>query len=68
MLHFAMAELLVFSCILMSFIERQVHRKLMQRKNLLSARTAFFRRVFDHALVHHKHYAEIFSDQNGRSG
>src|SRR5258705_4225265 len=54
----------MFSCILMSFIEHQVHRKLMHRKNFLSARTASFKRVFEaHALVHHKHYAEIFSDE-----
>src|SRR5882724_12473825 len=48
----------------MSFVEHQVHRKLMHRTNFLSARTASFRRVFEaHALVHHKHYAEIFSDE-----
>jgi hypothetical protein len=53
----------VFSCILMSFIEHQVHRKLMHRKNVLSARTASFKRVYEaHALVHHKYYSEIFSD------
>src|SRR4030095_5965270 len=29
-----------------------------------SVRTASFKRVFEsHALVHHKHYAEIFSDR-----
>src|SRR5256886_1287757 len=54
----------VFSCILMSFIEHQVHRKLMHRRNFLSARTASFKRVFEgHALVHHKHYSKIFSDE-----
>ena len=54
----------IFSCILMSFIEHQVHRKLMHRRNFLSAHTASFKRVFEaHALVHHKHYAEIFSDE-----
>jgi len=55
---------LVFSCILMSFIEHQVHRRLMHRPNFLSARTASFKRMFEaHALVHHKHYTEIFSDE-----
>jgi len=55
---------LVFSYILASFIEHQVHRKLMHRKNFLSARTASFKRIFEaHALVHHRHYAEIFSDE-----
>src|SRR5947207_13395204 len=54
----------VFSCVLMSFIEHQVHRKLMHRRNFLSARTASFKRVFEaHALVHHKHYSKIFSDE-----
>src|SRR5258708_35144859 len=54
----------LFSCILMSFIEHQVHWKLMHRRSFLSAHTASFKRVFEaHALVHHKHYAEIFSDE-----
>jgi hypothetical protein len=54
----------IFSCILTSFIEHQVHRKLMHRKNFLSAHTASFKRVFEaHALLHHRHYAEIFSDE-----
>ena len=58
------AAWLVFSCILMSFIEHQVHRKLMHRRNFLSERTASFKRVFEaHAWVHHRHYAEIFSDE-----
>jgi hypothetical protein len=54
----------IFSCILMSFVEHQVHRKLMHRTNFLSTHTTSFRRVFEaHALVHHKHYAGIFSDE-----
>jgi hypothetical protein len=37
--------------------------ELMHRRNFLSARTASFKRMFEaHALVHHKHYAEILSD------
>ena len=59
-----MAGWVVVSCVLMSFIEHQVHRKLMHRRNFLSARTASFKRMFEaHALVHHKHYSEIFSDE-----
>jgi hypothetical protein len=55
---------LVFSCVLMSFIEHQVHRKLMHRRNFLSARRACFKRMFEaHALFHHKHYSKIFSDE-----
>jgi len=54
----------VFSCVLISFIEHQVHRKLMHRRNFLSAHTASFKRVFEaHALVHHQHYSKIFSDE-----
>src|SRR6266516_1652793 len=54
----------VFSFFLMSSIEHQVHRHLMHRRNLLSAHPASFKRVLEaHALVHHKHYAEIFSDE-----
>lgn len=52
------------SCILMSFIEHQVHTRLMHRKNFLSERTATFKRTFEaHALVHHKDYSKIFSDE-----
>jgi hypothetical protein len=53
----------IFSCILMSFIEHQVNRRLMHRRNFLAARTASYKRMFEaHALVHHKDYAEILSD------
>jgi hypothetical protein len=55
---------LVASCILMSFIEHQVHCRLMHRKNFLSERTASFRRTMEaHAVVHHKHYSKIFHDE-----
>ena len=54
----------IFSCILASFVEHQVHRDLMHRRNFLSAHTAAFKRVFEaHTLLHHKHYAAIFSDE-----
>jgi hypothetical protein len=54
----------VFSCLLMSFVEHQVHKRLMHRKNFLSTRLTSFKRMFEaHALVHHKHYSEIFSDE-----
>ena len=55
---------LMFSCILVSFIEHQVHSRLMHRKNFLSARTASYKRVFEaHAILHHGHYSKIFSDE-----
>jgi hypothetical protein len=55
---------LILACILMSFVEHVVHSRLMHRRNILSTRTASFRRMFEaHALVHHKHYSRIFSDE-----
>jgi len=55
---------LIFSCVLASFIEHQVHRHLMHRRNFLSERTAGFKRVYEaHTLVHHAYYATIFSDE-----
>ena len=56
---FILVGWLVLSCVLMSFIEHQVHKKLMHRRS-----TASFKRTFEaHALVHHRHYSEIFSDE-----
>jgi len=50
----------IFSAILMSFIEHQVHSKLMHRRSFEK-----FKRTFEaHAIVHHKkHYSKIFSDE-----
>src|SRR5215470_2795613 len=54
----------IFSSVLMSFVEHQVHSKLMHRSNFLSVRTASFKRMFQaHAIGHHKHYSKIFSDE-----
>ncbi len=55
---------LVFSCVLMSFIEHQVHAQLMHRRNYFSDRSAKYKRVFEaHAIKHHGHYSNIFSDE-----
>lgn len=55
---------LVFSCVLMSFIEHLVHSKLMHKQNFLSRRFPSFNRTFEaHAIVHHKHYSQIFTDE-----
>jgi|688.fasta_scaffold27834_5 hypothetical protein len=49
----------IFSCIVMSFIEHQVHSKLMHKRSIER-----FKRTFEaHAIVHHKHYSNIFSDE-----
>ena len=59
----------IASCILISFIEHHVHRKLMHRRNFLSQHTAGFKRVFEaHALVHHEHYSKIFTDEPVAAG
>jgi hypothetical protein len=49
-----------FSCILMSFIEHQVHQKLMHKQSI-----ARYKKTFEaHAIVHHKqHYGAAFCDE-----
>lgn len=55
---------ILFSCILMSFIEHQVHAHLMHRKNFLSERSAAFKKTFEmHAIFHHHHYLKVFADE-----
>jgi len=55
----------VFSCVVMSFVEHQVHSRLMHRKNFISERRASFKRIFEaHAIVHHsQHYGKSFTDE-----
>lgn len=50
----------IFSCVLMSFIEHQVHSKLMHKRSLER-----FKKTFEaHAITHHKdHYGKVFSDE-----
>ena len=48
------------SCVLMSFIEHQVHSRLMHRQNFFSRRTAGFQRMFEaHAIVHHQQHLTL---------
>ncbi|MCB9469874.1 MAG: sterol desaturase family protein [Candidatus Obscuribacterales bacterium] len=55
---------IVICCIFMSFVEHQVHSRLMHKQNFLSRRSASFKRTFEaHAITHHKHYLKIFSDE-----
>lgn len=55
---------LLFACILMSFIEHQVHSKLMHKRNYLSARVKPFKRMLEsHAVLHHGTYKLIFRDE-----
>jgi hypothetical protein len=54
----------VVLAVLMSFIEHQIHRSLMHRKNMLSGRLPAFKKVFEHhAILHHRHYHKIFHDE-----
>jgi hypothetical protein len=54
----------ILSCVLMSFIEHQVHSRLMHRKNYLSEHTTVFKRIFEsHAMVHHGHYSSQYTDE-----
>lgn len=49
----------IFSIILMSFIEHQVHSRLMHKQSLPR-----FKKTFEaHAVFHHMHYLKIFSDE-----
>ncbi|MCC7530966.1 MAG: sterol desaturase family protein [Candidatus Melainabacteria bacterium] len=54
----------VLSCVIMSFVEHQVHRQLMHRRNYLSDRHPSFKKTFEmHAIFHHGQYSKIFSDE-----
>ena len=54
----------VVLAVFMSFIEHQIHRRLMHRKHLLSDRLPAFKKVFEHhAILHHGHYHTIFHDE-----
>lgn len=54
----------VVLAVLMSFIEHQVHRRLMHRKHMLSGRLPALKKVFEHhAILHHGHYHQIFYDE-----
>jgi len=50
----------IFSFVVVSFVEHQVHSKLMHKRSI-----AAFKRTFEaHAIVHHKqHYSKIFTDE-----
>lgn len=55
---------LIFSCVLMSFLEHQVHSKLMHKRNVLSSRfTPFGKMLEHHAVLHHGTYKYVFSDE-----
>ncbi len=55
--------------ILMSFLEHQVHRSLMHKKNGLSRRLRSFNRMFEHhAILHHRHYSKVFNDKPVAAG
>src|SRR5262245_13163274 len=56
--------LFVVLAVLMSFIEHQIHRRLMHRKHMLSGRLPALKKMFEHhAILHHGHYHQIFTDE-----
>ena len=64
MFIFNLGGWILTSCVVMSFVEHQIHAQLMHKKNFLSQRSAKYLRVFEaHALDHHKHYQTIFTDE-----
>jgi Fatty acid hydroxylase superfamily len=66
MMHYTIQPLawFVVLAVLMSFIEHQIHRRLMHRKNMLSGRLPAFKKVFEHhAMLHHGQYHQIFHDE-----
>lgn len=51
----------IFSAIVISFIEHQVHYRMMHRRSF-----GFLKRTFEaHAIAHHGYYSKIFSDEPG---
>ncbi|MBU6452965.1 MAG: hypothetical protein KGS72_14365 [Cyanobacteria bacterium REEB67] len=55
----------LFSCMVVSFIEHQVHVRMMHQKNFLARFTDKYQKVYEaHAINHHGHYsAKMFSDE-----
>ena len=64
MIVLQIAGWLVLSAMLMSFIEHQVHSRLMHKRSWLATRYAKLEKTFyAHAIFHHKYYTKIFSDE-----
>lgn len=71
MANFAVECLAWFAvlAVLMSFLEHQIHRRLMHRKTFLSRRLLPFKKMFEHhAILHHSQYSQVFSDRPGVPG
>jgi len=69
--HFAIQVLAWFAvlAVLMSFLEHQIHRSLMHRKNFLSRRFLSFNKMFEHhAILHHGQYSKVFNDKPVAAG
>jgi len=59
----------VGSMVVMSFLEHQVHRSLMHKKNVFSRRLRSFNKMFEHhAILHHRHYSQVFNDEPVAAG
>jgi hypothetical protein len=54
----------IFSCVLMSFIEHQVHCRLMHHRHFMSKLITPLNKTFEnHAIKHHSIYSKNFSDE-----
>lgn len=65
-MYFAIQVLAWFAvlAVLMSFVEHQIHRSLMHKKNFLSSRLLSFNKIFEHhAILHHEQYSKVFNDK-----
>jgi len=66
MMHFVIQFFAWFTglSVLMSFIEHQIHRRLMHKKHFFSSFIPALNKVFEHhAILHHQHYSKIFNDK-----
>ena len=69
--HFAIQVLAWFAAlaVLMSFLEHQIHRSLMHKRNVLSTRLLSFNKMFEHhAILHHGQYSKVFVDKPVAAG
>src|ERR1700733_7124264 len=66
MIYFAIQLLAWFGilAVLMSFIEHQIHSRLMHKKSFLSKHLVALKRTFEHhAVLHHGYYSKVFHDE-----
>src|ERR1700722_7853776 len=66
LMHFVLPFFAWFAVLvtLMSFIEHQIHRRLMHKKSFFSVYFPALNKIFEHhAVLHHGQYYKIFDDK-----